>query len=412
MIFKPNMRQIIGAFMLICMVVAITLCATGNTAIAGEVEVATIEEKNTIKVASSAEGIRAAAAGNFAGIFKRVNQINEIANSEDSQVETISEDGAMMASAAPVVEPVKYPEWENRIISNVDTNMNIRSGPSLDYEVIGIFRRGDIGEIVDYEENWYHITTGAVDGYVIEDYVLVGDEAKEFADEVCNIFATTTETGLRVRAMPSTDAEVYKQLELGDKLVVDKEAEQVDGWVTVNVGDKVGYVSADYVDVAMSYSEGITLAEAAEIEKEKQAEILREKARLAAESAAKAYNEVIKPAYPATDYEIRLMAAVIQSEAGGEPYYGQVAVASVIMNRVRSGLFPGTISDVIYQPSQFYTARVDSLINNPQQSCIEAALEAVGGRDNVEGRIGFMRSIHGHSGLTIGHHTFFYAYEW
>lgn len=409
--FKPNMRQIVCAASLVLVLAIATIVAASNGVAANASEYATIEEQDTVMVASSVEPRVAAASKNFAGIFRKVNQINEAA-SNGEKVDSITADAAMVASAVPVIEPAKYPEWENKIISNVDTNMNIRSGPSLEYEVIGIFRRGDVGEIVDYEEHWYHITTGAVDGYVIEDYVLTGDEAKEFADEFCNVFATTKEGGLRVRAQASTDAEVLKQLELGDKLVVDKEAEPVDGWVTVLVSDRIGYVSADYVEVATSYSEGITLAQAAEIEKEKQKEILREKARLAAESAAKAYNEVIKPAYPATDYEIRLMAAVIQSEAGGEPYYGQVAVASVIMNRIRSNLFPNTIEEVLYQPSQFYTARVDSLINNPQQSCIDAALEAVGGRDNVEGRIGFMRAIHGHTGITIGSHTFFYAYEW
>ena len=406
--------------MLIAFVVVIV--RNGNTTTSNTAQQVTIEEKSAISVASSAEpGVSAkGATTGVAGIFKRVTDINkavangeQLENTESASVGSeLTEDGAMSASAAKMEVAAKYPDWVKKITANVDSNMNIRSGPSTDYEVVGLFRRGDVGDIVDYEDHWYHITTGSVDGYVIEDYVLTGDEAREFCDSMTGVYATTTVTGLRVRSGPSTDSEKIRELELGDKLVVDEDAEPVDGWVCVKVKDQKAYVSAEYVNVARAYTSGVTLKEAAEIEAEKQKQILMEKAKAAAEKAVLENNEILKAPYPATDYELRLMAAIIQSEAGGEPYYGQVAVGAVIMNRVRSGIFPNNITDVCYQPSQFYTARVNSLINNPQQSCINAALEAIGGRDNVDGRIGFMRASHGHRGIIIGHHVFFYASEW
>ncbi len=41
------------------------------------------------------------------------------------------------------------------------------------------------------------------------------------------------------------------------------------------------------------------------------------------------------------------------AEAEGEPYEGKVAVANVVLNRLRSANFPDTITDVIYQKHQF-----------------------------------------------------------
>lgn len=48
-----------------------------------------------------------------------------------------------------------------------------------------------------------------------------------------------------------------------------------------------------------------------------------------------------------------LLARAVYSEARGEPYNGQVAVAAVILNRLRSQTFPNTISGVIFEPRAF-----------------------------------------------------------
>lgn len=47
--------------------------------------------------------------------------------------------------------------------------------------------------------------------------------------------------------------------------------------------------------------------------------------------------------------DLNLLARTVYSEARGEPYAGQVAVAAVVLNRVKSSSFPNTIAGVIYQ---------------------------------------------------------------
>lgn len=59
--------------------------------------------------------------------------------------------------------------------------------------------------------------------------------------------------------------------------------------------------------------------------------------------------------------KLRLMSAIIYAEAGSECYAGKKAVGIVIMNRVRSKDFPGTLKKVIYQPGQFGPVRNGSL---------------------------------------------------
>ncbi|MDV3426773.1 MAG: spore cortex-lytic enzyme [Bacillota bacterium] len=82
-----------------------------------------------------------------------------------------------------------------------------------------------------------------------------------------------------------------------------------------------------------------------------------------------------------------LLSRLINGEARGEPYEGQVAVGAVILNRVKDPRFPNTIAGVIYQPGAF-TAVVDGQINAViAQSSINAARDALNGWDPSGGAV-------------------------
>lgn len=84
---------------------------------------------------------------------------------------------------------------------------------------------------------------------------------------------------------------------------------------------------------------------------------------------------------------VDLLARIINGEARGESYTGQVAVGAVVLNRVRSSSFPNTIAGVIYQPGAF-TAVSDGQINKPVvQSCYNAARDALNGWDPSGGAL-------------------------
>lgn len=87
--------------------------------------------------------------------------------------------------------------------------------------------------------------------------------------------------------------------------------------------------------------------------------------------------------------DLQLLARAVNGEARGEPYEGQVAVAAVILNRVKHSSFPNTISGVIYQPGAF-TAVADGQINVPiaeNSTVYKACRDAMNGWDPTSGAI-------------------------
>lgn len=84
---------------------------------------------------------------------------------------------------------------------------------------------------------------------------------------------------------------------------------------------------------------------------------------------------------------VNLLSHLVHGEARGEPYLGQVAVASVVLNRVRNSKFPQTIAGVIYQGGAF-DAVSDGQINlTPNNTSVKAARDALNGWDPSQGCI-------------------------
>ncbi|MDF2654442.1 MAG: hypothetical protein K0R19_916 [Bacillota bacterium] len=89
------------------------------------------------------------------------------------------------------------------------------------------------------------------------------------------------------------------------------------------------------------------------------------------------------------DQELDLLARLITAEAQGEPYEAQVAVGAVVLNRVKSGVWPDSVREVIYHNVGGYyqfTPVVNGWIDKPAQaSCIKAAKAALSGEDPTKG---------------------------
>lgn len=115
-----------------------------------------------------------------------------------------------------------------------------------------------------------------------------------------------------------------------------------------------------------------------------------------------------------TSSDLYLLAKCVHAEARGEPYVGQVAVAAVILNRVKDAAFPNTISGVIYQPWAF-TAVNDGQINlEPNSTAYQAAQDALNGWDPTYGCLYYYNPVTATSKwifsrqtvVTIGKHVF------
>lgn len=114
----------------------------------------------------------------------------------------------------------------------------------------------------------------------------------------------------------------------------------------------------------------------------------------------------------ANSSDLDVMAAIIYCEAGGEPYEGQLAVGSVIMNRIKSSGFPDTLIGVLYQKTQFtpvMSGRFAVVLANrlATESCYQAAREVMSGVNVVPDCLFFRTVISGIEGQIIGTQIFY-----
>ncbi|MBR4080998.1 MAG: spore cortex-lytic enzyme [Clostridia bacterium] len=83
--------------------------------------------------------------------------------------------------------------------------------------------------------------------------------------------------------------------------------------------------------------------------------------------------------------EVRILARLVSGEARGEPYIGQVAVAAVVLNRVKSPAFPNTISGVVFQRGAFDAVWDGQFDMEPTGNSVRAARDALNGWDPTGG---------------------------
>lgn len=241
--------------------------------------------------------------------------------------------------------------------------------------------------------------------------------AQDYAAEAVAL----TDSYIEVKAGADKDAETVGRLYDYSLVYVDETGTE---WTKITSGNVTGYVKnaqlcfGQEAQAVMQESEeqdkelvaGYTLEEAEEKEAREEAERIaaEEAARKAEEEAAKkkqalsSVGTTYGSSVDASDEEVWLLACIIDWEAGSESYEGKLAVANVVLNRVKSGKWGNSITSVIYAPKQFsgvsdgngnpsakFAARLSS---GPNQACIQAAKEALSGVNNV-GNYTFFRSL-------------------
>lgn len=317
-------------------------------------------KNRTWKVAGILGGVLAISAG--AGTLVRADETStEITNDN-------SADSVLEADA-----------WETKAAANVNTYANVRTEASADAEKAGVMPKGAAAEVIEKEGEWTRIVSGDVEGYVKTELLAFADEAKNIYQETYGNQGTVTASSLRVRNTPSLEGQQIGSKKKGSMVEI---LSQEGDWYQIEHGDGSAYVAAEYVQT------GEATAVTVEEYKEQQA----------TEAAVNVGNG-----------ELDLLAAIIQCEAGGESHTGKVAVGAVIMNRVRSGQFPNTITEVVYQSGQFSPVAsgiLSSVLSQGARSdCYQAAQESLNGSNPVGGAL-YFNSGSGR-GIQIGNQHFY-----
>ncbi len=145
-------------------------------------------------------------------------------------------------------------------ICNVEeNNLNIRQDPDESGKLVGKLPKNAACEIISSEEGWAFIKSGKVEGYVKEEYLSTGYEAKKKGEELATAQAVSTADALNIREEPNTDAEVVTQVAAGEAL--DIVEIRGDGWIKVYLDDEEVYVSGDFVEVKSDLATAITMTE-------------------------------------------------------------------------------------------------------------------------------------------------------
>ncbi len=280
------------------------------------------------------------------------------------------------------------------VMADVKNSLNVRAEASEEAEKIGLMYADCGGEILERTEGWTKIKSGNLIGWASNDYLLFGDEAIELAESVGRTLATVNADALRVRKEPTEDAGIWGLIQKDDTVEAILE-ETTDEWLAIEYEGELGYISADYVSTEFLIDHGETYEEIKEREKRER----EEKAKLIANLGAVAVG---------TTDDV-LLGALVQCEAGNQCYEGKLAVAAVVMNRVRSEAYPNTIGGVIYASGQFTPAgngKVERRLElGVDPECLRAAQEAINGATNV-GTMTHFRRAGNREGLVIQDHVF------
>jgi len=317
-------------------------------------------------------------------------------------------------------------------VAIVEDYCEVYEEPTDESQVLGRMYQNSIGTVVEFNDEFTKITSGELTGYVNSMNLCFDEEAKAVSTsnevkavviaEIADMYIAPD--GLTSCASADNGEEFTALAKCG-------------AYVAVAVDDGVAYM--DIKDVSINYGMDLAMTNKEVEEKEEEERLAaEEEARREAEEEARRAEEesqskiqsamanvevTYNPTMSATDSEIWLLSCIIDWEAGWESYEGKLAVANVVLNRVRSERYGSTITDVIYARNQFsgvsdgnggpsstFQARLSA---GPRNSdCLKAAMAALSGENNIGSYTSFralyVANFDAYSSYTIiGNHCFF-----
>ncbi|NLO10001.1 MAG: cell wall hydrolase [Clostridiales bacterium] len=297
------------------------------------------------------------------------------------------------------IEPEPTPSLYADIgISIANSYVNIRDKANTESEIKGKLYRDSAAKILDMVGDWYYVESGSLKGYVNTDYIKTGIPDDELIEKYGRLRVSISTEGLNVREKPDIESnkltvvyknEIYPVIDLHDE------------WLKVDISDDrvIGYVNREYVELLVDFEKAVSKEEEEELKKLQEEERIRqekvkEEERIKKETEVKYREEV-----DYTQEELKLLACLVHAEAGNQSYEGKLAVANVVLNRVKSSKYANTIEAVIYQPGQFTVSRSGSLekqldryesySTKSQLLTIKAAKAALSGANNIGSRLYF-----------------------
>ena len=163
---------------------------------------------------------------------------------ESLQAEEESRQAMELAERQAVVDA-----YGNLGFVQVSGYLNVRRSPDPSGDIIGKMQENTACEILGQDGDWYHISSGGVDGYISSQYVITGEEARQMALADVKLRAIVTADNLNIRSAPEMDpSNIVAQALAAERYEV---IDQADGWIQI----PSGYISGDYAEVKLALNE-------------------------------------------------------------------------------------------------------------------------------------------------------------
>lgn len=301
------------------------------------------------------------------------------------------------------VRVINKSKYEDMFLVNVSEFLNVRAEANAESEVVGKIFAGQGGEVIWQGDTWSLIRSGNVEGYILNEYAWFDSDVEEHVASKAQLFAVVDTDKLRVRNKATKNSATLGMVVQGDKLEI---VELGDEWTKVIFEQASAYVATDYIKTEHIIGTGMTIEEEQEAiraEQERQAAIKAEEERKKKE-AEEALEKAIKnsgfaqivqtSAYSLSEEDAYLMACCVSAEVGSSSYECQLAVANVILNRLKGGYYGNSVRNVIYAKNQFSVAKngsMDKYIKNgPKPMAVKAVKDALAGNNNMVGFTNFI----------------------
>ena len=196
-------------------------------------------------------------------------------------------------------EEAEKPKDINELISNlnvgrlgiadVDNYLNIRKKPGEDGKIIGKLPKNAGCHVYKIKDGWAKIVSNKVTGWVSADYLAVDEDAEKLALEVGKRTATTTESTVNIRFLPSTDSSIYTLVPVDEDMVIanehltekyvrrvmsdfkkdekflienvdtDEMMQDLDQWICVKLNGERVFVSKDCVETSYQLKKAVAI---------------------------------------------------------------------------------------------------------------------------------------------------------
>ena len=149
-------------------------------------------------------------------------------------------------------------DWSTMAAANVEGYANIRSEANADSGIVGVLMPGYAVTVTEKGDEWSKISSNGVEGYIKNECLVFGEEAKAHYRNMCGITGVVQADSLRVREAASTDsAQVGTLTQNGEVSVFGEEAD----WYQIQYSGSSAYVHADYVTLSEELKGAVSMEE-------------------------------------------------------------------------------------------------------------------------------------------------------